>query len=140
MSYVKIFIPPELSPMVKDLTRFWSAMVYKLRKNAHKGKWEDVDLTKGFSLLTGEVEELRLAIEEGSYAEVMLEGADAANMAMIITSVALNSLPLPENYIQDEEPPPLATERVSVAPKTAGATSAAYKVSGYPEPKGKGVL
>lgn len=93
MAKVEVFIPDELAPMAKDLVRFWSAQVYKLRKNAHKGKWEGVGLERCFSLLSAEVAELQQAIAEGSFAEVLMEGADVANFALIATSVALEQDP-----------------------------------------------
>jgi hypothetical protein len=124
--------------MVKDLTRFWSAMIYKLRKNVHKGKWENVDLPTSFSMLLGEVDELRLAIEEGSYAEVLLEGADSANMAMIITSVALNSFPLGYDGAPKPAVPPSGV--VSRGVESSGATDVPHKALGYPKPKGGGAL
>ena len=138
MAHVSVFIPPELEPMVKDLTRFWSAMIYKLRKNVHKGKWEDVDLPKGLSMLVEEVEELRLAIEEASYAEILLEGADSANMAMIITSVALNSLPKVEDQVAVQKAPPLGSVPISGGVTVGTAMSMPYKAPGYPAPKGNG--
>lgn len=138
MAHVSVFIPPELEPMMKDLTRFWSAMIYKLRKNVHKGKWEDVDLPKGLSMLVGEVEELRLAIEEASYAEILLEGADSANMAMIITSVALNSLPKAEDQATTQKTPSLGSAPVSGGVTTGAAMSMPYEAPGYPMPKGNG--
>ena len=140
MAHVNVFIPPELEPMAKDLTRFWSAMIYKLRKNVHKGKWEDVDLIKGFTMLVEEVEELRTAIDEASYAEILLEGADSANMAMIITSVALNSLPKVEDQVAVPRTPALASGPTSDAVKTKMGVPVPYRSLGYPQPKGNGSL
>jgi len=93
MPHINVYIPNELIPISKDLSRFWSAMVYKLRKNKHKGKWEDLNLETALTKMVDEVGELRQAMDEKSYAEILLEGADIANFAMIITSVALDELP-----------------------------------------------
>jgi len=94
MPHISVYIPEDLMPMSKDLGRFWSAMVYKLRKNRHKGKWEELNLSGALSKMVDEVDELKQAMNEGSYAEILLEGADIANFAMIITSVALDELPV----------------------------------------------
>ena len=93
MPHINVYIPDELTPIAKDLSRFWSAMVYKLRKNKHKGKWEDLSLSEALLRMVEEVGELKQAMHEQSYAEILLEGADIANFAMIITSVALDELP-----------------------------------------------
>ena len=84
-----LFFPPELEPMRLDVRRFIEAMLYKLRKNAKKGKWENTNLTKAFDLMLGEVDELRAAIVENSSVEILLEGVDIANYAMIISSIAI---------------------------------------------------
>lgn len=91
MPKIEVFIPEELAPMAKDLDRFFSAMVFKLRRNAHKGRWEGLDIDTAFRLMRGEVDELRVAIQEGSFAEVLMEGADVANFALIVTSVSLEA-------------------------------------------------
>lgn len=81
-------LPPEVEAYRDDLRRFVDAMIYKLRRNAHKGRWEDVDMTRGFMLLRGEVDELEGAVAEGNSTEIVLEGADVANFAMIMASIA----------------------------------------------------
>jgi len=84
-----LFFPPELEPMRLDVRRFIEAMLYKLRKNAKKGRWERVDINKAFDLMLGEVEELRSAVAENNSVEILLEGADCSNFAMIIASIAI---------------------------------------------------
>jgi phosphoribosyl-ATP pyrophosphohydrolase len=65
-------------------------MVYKLNKNAHKGRWTDFDLKKALARLKEEVEELEYAMEGGNTIEVLLEAADCANFALIISSIILD--------------------------------------------------
>jgi len=84
-----LFFPPELEPMRLDVRRFIEAMLYKLRKNAKKGRWESIDLNKAFDLMMGEVGELRTAISENNSVEILLEGADCANFALIVSSIAI---------------------------------------------------
>lgn len=84
-----LYIPPEVEPYKDDIRRFVDAMIYKLRRNARKGRWEKVDLTKAMELLRDEVHELHVAIDEGNTTEIVLEGADVANFALIATAIAL---------------------------------------------------
>lgn len=88
---LRIRIPPELSGYGPELRRFLDAMIYKLRRNAHKGKWEDVPLGRAFSLLEDEVTELHSVIDEGSTAEILMEAADVANMALITANIAMEA-------------------------------------------------
>jgi hypothetical protein len=103
---LSIFIPKELEALAPDLQRFWDAQVFKLRKNAHKGKWESLNVAKAMALLDGEVSELNAAIAEGSSIEILMEAADVANFAAILANIAL---------LQEQEPGqkgPLADVRV----------------------------
>lgn len=86
---MQIFIPTELEPIRHDLQRFFDAMIFKLRKNAHKGRWNDLSLDTTFKRLNDEVKELEQAIKEGSSTETMMEAADVANFAMIACAIAL---------------------------------------------------
>lgn len=86
---VSIFIPDELASLAPDLQRFWDAQVFKLRANAHKGKWEEQDLKSTMGLLLGEVEELKQAIGEGSSIEILMEAADVGNFAVILANIGL---------------------------------------------------
>lgn len=83
-----IEIPIEVGPYREELRRFFDAMIYKLRKNAHKGKWEGRELGGELDKLRDEVSELAEAISEGNSVEIVLEGADVANFALIISSIA----------------------------------------------------
>lgn len=135
MATVEIFIPDELLPMAQDLTRFWSAMVYKLRKNAHKGKWEDLDLDQTMGRLENEVSELDLAIAEKSFCEILLEGADVANFAMIATSVALSEVGRPATsvlHVVSRVPPSSSPDGASPAEAPVTATSAPADASEPP--------
>jgi len=86
---VNIFIPPELKDIEGALKRFVDAMVFKLRKNSHKGRWQDLDLDRTLKLLEREVDELREAIAEGNDVEILLESSDCANFAMIAAALAV---------------------------------------------------
>jgi hypothetical protein len=135
MATVEIFIPDELLPMAQDLTRFWSAMVYKLRKNAHKGKWEDLDLDQTMGRLENEVSELDLAIAEKSFCEILLEGADVANFAMIATSVALSEVGRPTTsvlHVVSRTPPTPPSDGSPPAATPSAATLAASATSAPP--------
>lgn len=84
-----LLIPAEISHLIPDLKRFFDAMVYKLRKNAAKGRWEKYSIIETLMLLRTEVEELDAAIQEGNDIEVVLEASDVANFAMIAAAIAL---------------------------------------------------
>ncbi len=86
---IKFNIPPSLEGCSTELANFIDGMVYKLAKNAHKGKWEDLDLAGALSRLEDEVRELEEAIKEGNRIEIILEAADIANFAMMVASVAI---------------------------------------------------
>jgi hypothetical protein len=79
--------PPDYTD---DFRRFVDAMKYKMRRNAHKGRWEDIGLIEALTLLNKEVEELRVAIIEGNMVEILLEAADVANFAMIVSAIAID--------------------------------------------------
>jgi NTP pyrophosphatase (non-canonical NTP hydrolase) len=86
-----IHVPPELVDIgvAPDLQRFFDAMVYKIRRNAHKGRWEDVPLSKALAELNEEVKELEGVIPYGSTSEILMEAADVANWAMILANISL---------------------------------------------------
>lgn len=81
-------IPPEVEPYREDIRRFVDAMIYKLKVHHRKGRWEGKTVAEYIPLLQGEVEELKEAVEGGNMVEIITEGADVANMAMIIASIA----------------------------------------------------
>jgi len=76
-------------PWERDLKVHIDAMKYKLKKNAHKGKWENLDLGKALERLREEVAELEAAIAEGNEIEIVLEAADVSNFAMMVSSIAI---------------------------------------------------
>lgn len=90
MAIVIIHIPKELDNVAPELKQFFYAMIYKLKKNAHKGKWEDMDLAKTLARLREETEELAHAISDENPIEVVLEAADIANFALMVSDIALN--------------------------------------------------
>lgn len=75
--------------MSDELQMFFEAMIYKLHKNHHKGKWENVSILDLEKLLLGEVEELKEAIRGGNSLAMILEAADVGNFAMMMSSVAM---------------------------------------------------
>lgn len=86
---ITIHIPENCEPYAADIKRFVDAMVYKLRKNAHKGRWEDLGTAEAYQLMCGEAEELRTEIERetpNAY-DVTFECADVANFALMISSM-----------------------------------------------------
>lgn len=88
---MQVFVPRELRDLKLEpvLLRFFDAMVYKLRRNKHKGAWERVDLQRALNLLKLEVAELEGAMKEGSQVEILMEAADIANFALIVSSIAI---------------------------------------------------
>lgn len=90
-NYIEVFIPTELVELGVhiDLKRFFDAMIYKLRRNAAKGRWEGLNLEHTMNLGQREHDELAKAIEEGSDIEIVLEAADVANFALISASLAI---------------------------------------------------
>lgn len=84
-----IRIPPELRGYEPEIAKFFDAMVFKLRRNAHKGKWETVPMPLAMDRLDDEMSELRAAVTNGSTIEVLLEAADVANMALIVANISL---------------------------------------------------
>ena len=86
-----VVVPHELTPIVPDLQRFFDAMVYKLRRNAHKGRWEDMSVSGALQRLREEVDELQEAVNAGSSMEITMESCDVANFALIVANIALES-------------------------------------------------
>lgn len=86
-----IHVPPELVAIgvAPDLQRMFDAMIYKLRRNAHKGRWQEKPLDVALSDLRAEVAELEDAARGGSSVETMMEAADVANVALITAAIAL---------------------------------------------------
>ena len=86
---VTVRIPPELAGYEADFKRFWDGQVFKMRRNSHKGKWEDVPLDRALTGLDGEVAELKDAVINGNVMEIMCESHDVANMALIVAAIGL---------------------------------------------------
>lgn len=84
-----VTIPGEMEAYAPHIRRFVEAMVYKLKLNAHKGMWDGYSENKAIGLLCDEVAELDEAVEDGNMVEVMLEAADVANFAMIVSAIAI---------------------------------------------------
>lgn len=73
-----------------DIRRFVDAMVYKLEKNAAKGRWENYDMAEAFNMLEAEVKELLAEVKsDRNTIKVTLEAADVANFALIIAAMAI---------------------------------------------------
>lgn len=87
--HMTIRIPKECEPYAKEIRLLFDAMVVKLVKNAHKGKWEDNTALAELVLLRDEVVELTDAVASRNAVEVLLEAADVANFALIIASCAM---------------------------------------------------
>ncbi len=87
---IEVAIPPEVAQYAPDIQRFVDAMVYKLARNAHKGRWEDRGQAANMGLLQKEVVELTEAINRGNMVEIMLEAADVANFALIASAIAMD--------------------------------------------------
>jgi NTP pyrophosphatase (non-canonical NTP hydrolase) len=80
----------EVMPYTNDIRRFVDAMAYKLKKNARKGRWEELSLDAAIAFLEDEVRELKDAMRGGNTVEIVLEAADVANFAMIAASIAID--------------------------------------------------
>ena len=89
MTEIVIRLPENVEQYKDDIRRFVDAMVYKLGVHSRKGRWEGIPSQRAFDLLGGEVRELKEALEGGNLIEIMLEAADVANYAMIISAIAI---------------------------------------------------
>jgi len=87
-NHFTVSLPPEVEQYRDDIRRFVDAMIFKLAKNAQKGRWETYTIKDAFSLLEKEVEELRAEIG-GNMVKTLLEAADVANFAMIVGAIAI---------------------------------------------------
>lgn len=82
-------LPPEVEQYRHDIRRFVEAMIYKLSVHSSKGKWEKYNITETVGKLQGEVVELQEAVLRGNMVEILLEGADVANYALIASAIAM---------------------------------------------------
>lgn len=87
---MQIAVPEALADYEHELHRFFDAMLYKLAKNAAKGKWESYQLGDALRLLEGEIVELKEALEARNTVEIVLEAADVANFALITANIAID--------------------------------------------------
>lgn len=86
----EVTLKGELAQYGPDIRRFIEAMVYKLAKNAHKGKWEGLSIEQAHDLLKREVSELDVEVHGSrNMVAVMLEAADVANFALIVAAIAM---------------------------------------------------
>ncbi len=90
MPLLKLYIDPKIEDLTPRLKLFFEAMLYKLTRNAHKGRWEELDLDSSLIRLHEEASELSVAINCGSNVEILMEAADVANFAMILADIATN--------------------------------------------------
>jgi len=79
----------------KEIAIFSSVMRWKLEKNAHKGRWEDIGPERALELLDAEVQELKQAVQNrqmrgAGTPDVLLEAADVANQALILAMILIN--------------------------------------------------
>jgi hypothetical protein len=90
---ITVSIPPEVAAIgvVPDIQRFVDAMIYKIRRNCHKGHWNSLTLEQATEDLRGEVAEFEGALKSGSTMEILMEAADVANEAMIAANIALEA-------------------------------------------------
>ena len=84
-----IFVPDELKGQEHRIKRFFDAMMYKLRKNSHKSGFDEADISFCMQRLSDEIVELKQAIIDGNSIEIVLEGADVANFALIAAIAAI---------------------------------------------------
>lgn len=91
--YLKIHVPQELASLgiAPDLQRFVDAMIYKLVRNAHKGRWDEVSMPIAMERFDSEIQELIRQVQIGSTIETLMEAADVANMALIIAAISLEA-------------------------------------------------
>lgn len=89
MSALIIQVPTNCEQYKEDIRRFVDMMLYKLGKNAHKGRWEAMSVDDAFTRIQEELEELNQAIRGGNSIEIQMESADVANFALILSSVVI---------------------------------------------------
>lgn len=89
-------LPGEMTQYGPDIQRFVDAMIYKMEKNLHKGRWEEKTLSDAFRGLEAEVKELREELFDKHGQPVrpnlvkgLLECADVANFALIAAAIIM---------------------------------------------------
>lgn len=86
--FLQLRLAPEMAQYADALRRFFDAMLYKMERNVHKGRWEDLPLAEAVTMLKDEVVELEAELERGNSVKITLEAADVANFALIAASIA----------------------------------------------------
>lgn len=94
MPILKLYLDPRIDDLTPRLKLFFEAMLYKLARNVHKGRWEDLNLQTSVARLKGETHELVAAIDSGNSVEILMEAADVANFAMIVADIATDKVPI----------------------------------------------
>lgn len=89
MKLMFVHIPDSLKASESEIKAFFDAMIFKLAKNSHKGKWEDLGIDKARTRVVEEFNELNEALAEGNTIEIILEAADVANFALILANIAI---------------------------------------------------
>lgn len=89
MSALIIQVPENCEQYKEDIRRFVDMMLYKLGKNAHKGRWEGFTTEQAFGRMQEEAFELSEAMKGGNSVEIQMESADVANFALILSSVVI---------------------------------------------------
>lgn len=84
-SYLPVDVETALSRMVE-------AMRYKLHANRKKGVWENITIEQALQFLRDEVDELEEALTTSNRYEIIMECADVANFALILSDVLLREL------------------------------------------------
>lgn len=87
--YITIFLPAPLVKNQHQIKRFFDAMVFKLRKNAHKPSFERTDVQHCLARIKWETGELEQAIAEGNTVDIVLEAADIGNFALLASVAAI---------------------------------------------------
>ena len=83
-----IHLPEEIKTYKGELSLFINMMLTKLRINRHKG-FGNAGLTALKAGLDAELEELDVALAEGTQEQVLMECVDVANMSWLVALSAL---------------------------------------------------
>lgn len=84
-----VHVPDDIKAYEPELRFFMELMVRKLHLNRHKGFADRDTVPIMVKALNGEVSELITATQSESQFSVALEAADVANMAFLLSLVAL---------------------------------------------------
>ena len=84
MKSMQIDVPDDLNEYVPELRHLFQSMVYKLNNNRHKGFIRNIGVGDLFKGITAERIELLNAIDDESLSNMLAEGVDVANMAVLM--------------------------------------------------------